>query len=184
MEAINALAFNLAHWQFAFHYWALSWRVELILSKKSPDIYNRRLNIVNFVGCLITTVCASLILTVPDLTNYEDIFEQICTSCLFVYLIFLVWGFYRLIKLLNNKTDHPVSKSMIFWHIIAYALIITARGFQNFRDLPQFKDEIYNCCVIVVSFFCTEILALIVNQIVSKDLELNYKGNDTESSEF
>ena len=55
-EFISYATFNLAHWLFAFNYWALSWRVELIKNRMSPDIYNCSLNAVNIVVSLITVL--------------------------------------------------------------------------------------------------------------------------------
>ncbi len=48
--------FNLAHWLFAYNYWALSCRVELIKNRMSPDLYNCRLNTLNIAVSLINVL--------------------------------------------------------------------------------------------------------------------------------
>jgi dimeric dUTPase (all-alpha-NTP-PPase superfamily) len=53
---LNVATFDLAHWLFAFNYWALSWRIELIKNHKSPDTYNCRLNTINITMSLITVL--------------------------------------------------------------------------------------------------------------------------------
>jgi len=40
---LNIVAFNQAHWSFAFKYWVVSWRMDLIQRKMSPEKYNARL---------------------------------------------------------------------------------------------------------------------------------------------
>jgi len=68
---------------------------------------------------------------------------------------------------------------MIFWHIIAYLLILIAKFAQNFTEV-NVESESYqasNFGVLVISFLCSEILALIVNEIVSKHLETVLRSN-------
>jgi len=40
---LNTVAFNQSHWLFAFKYWEISWRMELLKMGMSPNIYNTRL---------------------------------------------------------------------------------------------------------------------------------------------
>ncbi len=57
---LNTAAFNLAHWLFAYHYWAMSWRVELIKNGMTPDTYNCRLKAVNIVVSLINVLIPAI----------------------------------------------------------------------------------------------------------------------------
>jgi len=51
---ITIVSFTLAHWYFAFNYFTLAWRVELIIKGVNVDIYNSRMNIINIVVSLMT----------------------------------------------------------------------------------------------------------------------------------
>jgi hypothetical protein len=57
---LNIATFNLAHWLFAFNYWALSWRIELIKNQISPDIYNSRLNTLNIAVSMINVLMPAI----------------------------------------------------------------------------------------------------------------------------
>ena len=46
-------SFNLAHWFFAFSYWALSHRFELIAKGLPEDTHRCRLKTVNAIVCLL-----------------------------------------------------------------------------------------------------------------------------------
>ncbi len=60
---------------------------------------------------------------------------------------------------------------MIIWHIIAYFFIVTAIFVEDFFLADPKQYEITTCCVIVIFFACTVILALIVNEICTKALQ-------------
>ena len=49
---VNA-TFYLAHWVFAYSYLALSFRLELAKNKRPENTYNRLLNTVNAIVCLL-----------------------------------------------------------------------------------------------------------------------------------
>jgi len=67
---------------------------------------------------------------------------------------------------------------MIFWHITAYLLILIAKFAQNFTEGKKVDPyQASNLSVLIISLLCSEILALIVNQIVSKHLETNYRSD-------
>ena len=100
-EFLNTAAFNLAHWLFAYNYWALSWRVELIKNRMSPDIYNCRLNTINIVVSLITVLIPAIdwvLFSYPKLNRTYLIVGLLGNVWLAISCIFLVWGFQRLIK--------------------------------------------------------------------------------------
>ena len=59
-EFLHIASFNLAHWLFAFNYWALSWRVELTKNRMPPDTYNCRLNTINIVMSLINVMIPAI----------------------------------------------------------------------------------------------------------------------------
>jgi len=90
---VNVLTFNLAHWLFAFSYWALSWRVELILNQKSPDTYNSRINAVNVFMSVIIVSLSIVQFVFPETTKASLILDQLCTACLLVSFLFLLLGF-------------------------------------------------------------------------------------------
>jgi len=54
------LSFNLAHWVFAFNYLALSYRLKLASEGLPEDKYNRQLNTVNAVVCLINVAASAV----------------------------------------------------------------------------------------------------------------------------
>jgi len=101
----------------------------------SPDTYNGRLNAVNIVVSLIT-----VLITAIDwvLKNHQNNFwrayvivSQFQNVCLAVSCAILVWGFQRLIKIVQSA-DHLVNKAMIGWHIVTYFLIMMAKIVVNF----------------------------------------------------
>jgi hypothetical protein len=53
--------FNLAHWIFAFSYFALSYRLELIAKGLPEDTQNCRLNIANIIVCLFNLVIPAIV---------------------------------------------------------------------------------------------------------------------------
>jgi len=52
--------FYLAHWVFAFSYLALSYRVELVSKGMPEDTYNRRLNWLNAIVCLVNVAIPAI----------------------------------------------------------------------------------------------------------------------------
>lgn len=52
--ALTVVSFTLAHWYFAFNYFTLAWRIELIIKGENPNIYNCRMNTINIVVSLST----------------------------------------------------------------------------------------------------------------------------------
>ena len=52
--------FNLAHWVFAFSYLVLSYQIELTAKNSPKDTYSRRLNIINFLVCLLNVVVTAI----------------------------------------------------------------------------------------------------------------------------
>jgi len=53
-------ALNLAHWVFAHSYLALSFRVELVLKGQSEHKYNRQLNAINVIVCLLNVALPAI----------------------------------------------------------------------------------------------------------------------------
>ena len=91
----------------------------------SPDTYNCRLNAVNIVVSLITVLIPAVDWVLYDHSNlnkYYLIFWYLDNLPLAVSCFVLVWGFQRLIKIVQHANDHLVNKGMIIWHIIAYFL--------------------------------------------------------------
>jgi hypothetical protein len=66
---ISTVAFNLAHWFFAFSYLVLSYRIELLTNELPEDIHNCRLNVVNIVVCLFNVA-------IPAIAWIYDIKEE------------------------------------------------------------------------------------------------------------
>ena len=108
-EFLNYATFNEAHWLFAFNYWALSWRVELIQQKLPPDIYNTRLNTVNIIVSVITILIPAIDWVFVSSTKVYVILGYAENLSLVLSCIILVWGFKRLIKILASPTDHTVN---------------------------------------------------------------------------
>jgi hypothetical protein len=93
------------------------------------DTYNCRLNTVNFVVSLITVLIPAIDWVLhnhKELNRAEMIFDYLENISLAASCFILVWGFQRLIKMVQSAKDDIVNKSMIFWHIVAYFFILTA----------------------------------------------------------
>jgi hypothetical protein len=56
---VYTASFNVAHWLFAFHYWALSYRVELVTKKLPEDAHNCKFSVINLLVCLINVALAA-----------------------------------------------------------------------------------------------------------------------------
>jgi hypothetical protein len=124
---LDISSFNLAHWLFAYNYWALSWRVELIKRQMNPDTYNCRLNAANIVVSLISVLIPAIdwvLYNHPELYKAFVIVAISENGCLAVSCAILVWGFQKLIKTVQSGNNHFVNKAMISWHIAAYFFII------------------------------------------------------------
>lgn len=68
------ISFYIAHWVFAFSYLCLSYRFELIKKNLNEISYNRRLNIVNAIVCVIIVAMTAVIwvLDTENKYNAED----------------------------------------------------------------------------------------------------------------
>jgi len=163
-------AFNEAHWLLAYNYWVLSFRVELIKNAISPNAYNFRFNALNIVVSLINVMMPAMQWVLYDLqlNRAYVIFGAATTGCMVVSCAFLVWGFIRLIKSIQSRNRHPINKAMIFWHIVAYFFIMIAYIVQNFTTNTILEYEVSTIIVLVIEFVCSVIMALIVNEIISK----------------
>jgi hypothetical protein len=77
----------------------------------------------------------------------------------------LVWGIYRLARIVRSVSDQMVNKIMIIMHIAAYLFIIVV-NISEFRASiygePK-KVEIVSSVFLVVYFACSVIFGLIVN---------------------
>jgi hypothetical protein len=58
---VTVVAFNLAHWIFAFSYFTLSYRLELIAKGLPVDSHNFRLNLVNVIVCLFNVAVPAMV---------------------------------------------------------------------------------------------------------------------------
>jgi hypothetical protein len=139
----------------------------------SPDIYNCRLNAVNIMVSLITFLIPAInwVLYNHKLVRAYVILGLSENLCLAFSCAILVWGFQRLIKILQSGNDHLVKKSMISWHIVAYFLILIANIVENFTLKNYYQYEVSVCFNLAIGFVCSFILAIIANQIVTKYLE-------------
>jgi len=57
---ITIVSFTLAHWYFAFNYFTLAWRVDLVMKGKNPDSNNRQLNALNIAVSLMIVLFAAI----------------------------------------------------------------------------------------------------------------------------
>ena len=138
----------------------------------SPDTYKCRLNAVNIVVSLINVLVPAidLVLLGINYKAYVIVFELSNVSLVLSCAI-LTWGFHKLIKTVESGSDHIVNKGTIFWHIVAYFFILAANIVTIFFTATTYKYEISSCCSLVICLVCSIILALIVNQILSKHLK-------------
>lgn len=95
----------------------------------SPDIHNCKLNTVNIVVSLINVLLPSICWVLSnhsELTTAYLIVGELDNVCLILSCVVLVWGFKKLISLVQSD-QHLVNKGMIIWHIIAYFFIVIAQ---------------------------------------------------------
>jgi len=95
----------------------------------SPDIHNCKLNTVNIVVSLINVLLPSICWVLSnhsELTTAYMIVGELDNVCLILSCVVLVWGFKKLISLVQSD-QHLVNKGMIIWHIIAYFFIVIAQ---------------------------------------------------------
>jgi len=123
---LSVAAFNEAHWLFAYNYWVLSWRIDLIRKRMSPDIYYCRFTTVNILMSLIILLLPAVDWVLQANQKAFVIVAMSVNLCLALSCAFLVWGFVRMIKTVQSYNDHVVKKAMIFWYIVAYLFIFTA----------------------------------------------------------
>jgi len=105
----------------------MSWRVELIRNRMSPDIYNKKLNIVNILVSVITILVPAVDWVLAYFPQHVRSYAIVGMSenlCLVLSCIILVWGLKRIVRIVESTNDHVVKKSVIFWHIVAYFFIV------------------------------------------------------------
>ena len=117
----------MAHWQFAFEYFKLSYKTKLRNDNRPVDKNLSLLNAINFtVSATITLLAASVALTGAfGYYNVANILIGIVNSFLVIALIFMSYGLWVLTKIakLNNT---QANAGMICIHIAAYVLCILA----------------------------------------------------------
>jgi hypothetical protein len=130
----SSTTFNLAHWLFAFSYFVLSYRIELITKDLPEDTYKSRLMKVNILVCLYTVVIPAIvwIYAIKDEVKIAEIAFDVELFSLVLSCIVLVWGIYRLVKLSVSFRDLMVNKTMILMHIVAYLAIVVVSALQFF----------------------------------------------------
>jgi hypothetical protein len=122
--SVNQVTFGLALWLFVYNYYSLSWRIHLIVEKKSSDLYNTRLKVLNFVMCTYT-VGVPLMGWVFD--KYKAIFIGFTTVGSFSLIIssaFLYNGLLRLNSATKSQQSYIVNKTAILWLFISSLLLI------------------------------------------------------------
>ena len=132
----------------------------------SPDIYNCRLNTFNIVVSLITVLMPAIdwvLWIYPELFRAYVIVGMSENLCLAISCVILIWGFKRLVRIVQSTNDHVVKKSVIFWHIVAYFFVVIANILTMFFTKTLRMYEIATICSLVINLACTIILALIVN---------------------
>jgi hypothetical protein len=159
--------FNLAHWVFAFSYWALSYRLELISKNVPEDIHNRRLNTVNVIVCLINVAIPAINWVFIMKKEYKaaTITYDIEQLSLVASCIVLVWAICRLVRLAKSLSEKMANKVMIIMHIVAYLSIIisNANSYVTFSKSTLRAYEISTICNLAVYSVCTVIFGVIVN---------------------
>jgi hypothetical protein len=67
-----ALCYNISHWIFAFKYWVLAVKVEMLKKQKDPNKINGRLMILLVAGVFANIFYSFLIVfsVTPKITNY------------------------------------------------------------------------------------------------------------------
>jgi len=166
---INIISFILAHWLFAFKYWAISWWVELFYKRQPQNTYDTKLNalniVVTFIIILIPVICWVLYYCSKSDRIYLLILDVSDPFLLALSCGVLIWGFHKMVKAVDAK-DHIVNKSLIGWHILAYLLIIIALIAERFTltktdvGIVEYKATIL--VVLVINLASSIILALII----------------------
>jgi hypothetical protein len=160
--------FNLAHWVFAFSYWALSYRLELISKNLPQDTHNCRLNTLNVIVCIINVAIPAMIWVFNMKVEYKaaNITYDIEQLSLVASCIVLVWAICRLVRLAKSLSEKMVNKVMIMMHIVAYLFIIISNVLSSVassRKASLRAYEISTMCNLAVYSVCTVIFGLIVN---------------------
>jgi hypothetical protein len=93
----------------------------------SPDTYNCLLNTANIFVSLINVLYPAIdwVLSLTQKSRALIIVYDSENVCLVFSCVILVWGFKKLISLVQSD-QHVVNKEIIIWHIIAYFFIVIA----------------------------------------------------------
>ena len=95
-DVISYSTFAVAHWIFAFSYYAISLRVELTVKKLPPECNDKRLNTLNVLVILLTVLIAALAEWLLGKDVWGVIFGVLELFALILGCIFLVIGLHRL----------------------------------------------------------------------------------------
>jgi len=97
------VAFNQAHWLFAFKYWVISWRIELIKKGMDPEKHNKSLKIVNIVVTLITVGLPAIDWVLYNNKKIKAFTGVILATniSLIISCFILIWGFKKLINVMK-----------------------------------------------------------------------------------
>ena len=120
------MAFNQAHWFFAFSYLVLSYRIELSVNRLPEDTHNCRLNAANIFVCLLNVALPLIcwLFNVREAYNIANIIFYIEQILLVLSCIILTWGIARLARILKDLSNMLVNKAMFVSHFVAYLLIV------------------------------------------------------------
>ena len=117
----------MAHWQFAFDYFRLSYKTKLRNDNKPVDTNSTLLNAFNYtLSAVITMLAAAEALAVAfDYVEVKQILFGICNSTLVLSLLFMSYGLWLLTKIAKiNGTQ--ANAGTISVHIFSYVLVILA----------------------------------------------------------
>ena len=145
---------------------ALSYRLELASKGQPENAYNRRLNTVNAIVCLIIVaiVAAEEISFGKGQNKAGDIAFDITLLSLVASCIVLVWAIYRLVRISKSTSGKMVNKVMIGMNIFVFLLIIIITVLISATPASDLRasETLFICSIIVYSVSNT-IFGLIVN---------------------
>ena len=143
----------------------------------SPDSYNTKLNVVNVLVTLIIVVLPAIDWILFNHRKIElfSILFLAPVILLAISCFILSWGFKKMINVMDSKTkDVVIDKALVFWHILAFILVVIATYLQSMFLIQikyPHKYAITTYCLQAINFACSTILAAIVNNIFTRYLK-------------
>ena len=156
----------MAHWQFAFEYFKLSYKTKLRNDNRPVDTNLSLLNAINFtVSATITLLAASVALTSAfGYVDVGNILASILNSFLVIALLFMSYGLWVLTKI-AKLNDTQANAGTMSIHIVAYLLCILAKYSYYIKHNSVKAIEISSISYLITNLFSSLMLAWVVYKL-------------------